>query len=435
MLYLMLFSVMAVGFYAATTLASQISANDKRAVDSQIATESGLDFIRYELGQVTITGVTDDSQVLTQTYNQLKARMNGTGNLGLTTYAVGYDGTQITIPDDTTAFIPIETGGPRFRTVITRDKRELIVKVVGNGGAGYPDRAVQVRFHINERPSTIFGYGVATKGPLSLSGGFVKGVPDASRGSILSTVTTTTTPITMSGSAAISGNVDLVNAAGTVSGGTVGGTIKTGVTAPEFPSVDPTAFVDYLVGKETIISASTSATPLSNIRIKAGTNPTFSGGPTIKGVILIEAPNKVTFSGGANIQGVIVVDKPTEGTSTNTIIFSGGGTLTGPETLDATYGALTTMTGSAILAPNFALSLTGGSASFGGAVIVKSVGLSGGSGGSTTGSVISTGTATTTWSGGSGFTLTGTASTAKPIGVRFSGNYNPVPSSYDEVAP
>jgi hypothetical protein len=350
----------------------------------------------------------------------------------LTAYAVGYDGTQITIPDDTTAYVNIEAGGPRFRAVITRDKRELILKVVGNGGPNYPDRAVQVRFHINERPTTIFGYGVATKGPLTLSGGLVKGVPDAARGSVLSTVTTTTTPISMSGSAQITGNVEFVNAAATISG-TVGGTVKTGVAAPEFPSVDPSPFVDYLVGRETLVAASTSAS-LSNIRIKANTNPTLSGS-TYKGVILIEAPNKVTFSGGVNIQGVIVVDKPTEATSTNAIIISGGGTLTGPETLDPTYAPLTTMVGASILAPNFALSLTGGSASFGGAVVAKSVGLSGGSGGTTTGSVISMSTASTTWSGGSGFTFTGTASTAKPVGVRFSGNYNPVPSSYDEVGP
>lgn len=434
MLFLILFSVMAIGFYGMTVMSAQIAANDRRATDSQTATESGLAFIRYELAQVKISAVTADSQVLSQTYSQLKARMNGTGNLGLTTYAVGYDGTQITIPDDTTAYINIESGGPRFRAVITPDNRDLIVKVVGNGGPNYPDRAVQVRFHIVELPSTIFGYGFATKGPLSLSGGFVKGVPDGTRGSVLSTVTTTNTPISMSGSAAISGNVDFVNSAATISG-TVGGQVKTGVTAPEFPSVDPTPFINYLVGKETVISASTSASPLSNIRIKAGTNPSFSGGPTITGVILIEAPNKVTFSGGANIQGVIVVDKPTEGTSTNMITFSGGGTMTGPETLPASYAPLTTMTGSAVLAPNFGLTLTGGSASFGGVVIAKSIALSGGSGGSSTGSVISMSTASTTWSGGSGFTLTGTASTATPVGVRFSGNFNPVPSSYDEVAP
>src|SRR6476661_1808345 len=152
-----------------------------------MATESGMNFLRYELGQVRIPGAVNDAQVLSQAYTQLKARMNGTGNLGLTTYAVGYDGTQITIPDNTSAFMEIETGGPRFRAVITRDQRDLIATVVGRGGpSGYPDRAIQLRYHINERPSTVWGYGVAMKGPLTISSGNVLGVPVSSRGSVLS---------------------------------------------------------------------------------------------------------------------------------------------------------------------------------------------------------------------------------------------------------
>ena len=101
----------------------------------------------------------------------------------------------------------------------------------------------------------------------------------------------------------------------------------------------------------TVITGSTSTTPLSNIRIKAGVNPTFSGGGTIKGLIYIETPNKVTFSGGTNMTGVIVVDNPNEATPTNAIIFSGGGVMQGPENLDSSYGTLRTMTGALILRP------------------------------------------------------------------------------------
>jgi hypothetical protein len=248
----------------------------------------------------------------------------------------------------------------------------------------------------------------------------------------------------MSGSAAISGKVEFTTTTAGVSGsGSIGGTtvaadwpIKKGVPAPEFPGVNPQPFIDYMVGRETLITGSASLASYSNIRIKAGCNANLSGGPTIKGVVLIETPNKVTFSGGANIEGVVVVVNTTDATSTNEIIFSGGGTMKGPEGLDpAVYGPLVNMGGSSILAPNFKLTMTGGSASFGGTIIAKSIGLSGGSGGSSNGSVISMSTASTTWSGGSGFTLGTLASTKKPFGVEFTGHYEPACASYREFTP
>src|SRR5215218_10206960 len=54
MLYLVLFSTMAVGFYAATTMSAQVSANDERITRSFAATESGMDFIRFHLARVNL---------------------------------------------------------------------------------------------------------------------------------------------------------------------------------------------------------------------------------------------------------------------------------------------------------------------------------------------------------------------------------------------
>jgi hypothetical protein len=288
---------------------------------------------------------------------------------------------------------------------------------------------------------------MATAGSVLLSGGVLKGIPDATRGSFMSTASSAAHPLSMSGSATVTGQVFFTNANGSVSGnGSISGTtntalwpqyVHTGVATPEFPAVDTTAYLNYLNSvTATVITASTSATPLSNIRIKAGSNPNLSGGGTINGLIYIEAPNQVTFSGGTHITGVIVVDKPNDTTSTNSITFSGGGTMLGPENLPASYGALRSMTGASILAPNFAVNMTGGSASFGGSMLVKSIGLSGGSGGSVNGTVISYGTALTTFSGGSGFTFTNTGAAAVPTtGVSFSGHLAPVASTYTEIHP
>ena len=54
MLYLVLFSTLALGFYAATTTAVQVSHNDSQVSRAFLASESGLDFMRYHLSRVSI---------------------------------------------------------------------------------------------------------------------------------------------------------------------------------------------------------------------------------------------------------------------------------------------------------------------------------------------------------------------------------------------
>jgi hypothetical protein len=445
MLFLILFSVLAVAFYASTALSAQLASNDQRIQSASFAAESGMAFMRYQLAQVVVPAGTPQNQLLSAVAAGLSSEMNGSGNLQGS--SVGYvpGGSSINVPAAASQLILLDSAGAGFRADLSQSGDLIVVKVTGREATHKISRAVQLNFKVAEVPSGIFDYGMATKGALTLSGGILKGVPDATRGSFLSTTMSTGTPLSMSGSAVVSGQVYFTNPSGAVSGsGSIAGTTNTsqwgqyvhpGTPAPEFPAVDPTPYVNYMNSTTmTIISASTSATPLSNIRIKAGTNPTFSGGGTINGLIYIEAPNKVTFSGGTHVNGVIVVDNPNDTTSTNAIIFSGGGIVQGPETLPSSYGALTGMTGVAVLAPNFGLTLTGGSATFGGNILAKSVALSGGSGGSINGSVIAYGTASTTFSGGSGFTFTSTGPTnvSSSSGVHFSGRLAPIADSYTE---
>ena len=188
----------------------------------------------------------------------------------------------------------------------------------------------------------------------------------------------------MSGSATITGKVDFTSSTATISGGgSIGGTttaslwpVTKGVPAPEFPSVNPQPFIDYMVGARDADHRQHEPPELlqhphqGRLQRQPLRRADHQGSDPHRGA------NKVTFSGGANIQGLIVVANTTDATSTNEIIFSGGGTMTGPELLDpAVYGPLVDMGGGSILAPNFKLTMTGGSASFGGTIIAKSVGL------------------------------------------------------------
>src|SRR5688572_126053 len=63
MLFLVLFAVLALGFYAATAMSMQLSANERSAHSSQIAAESGMQFIRYQLDALDIPADRPPAQV------------------------------------------------------------------------------------------------------------------------------------------------------------------------------------------------------------------------------------------------------------------------------------------------------------------------------------------------------------------------------------
>jgi hypothetical protein len=442
MLYLVIFSALAVGFYGATTTSAQVSGNERRAYESLVAADSGVKFVRYHLSGVRIPPGLTPAKAFEELGMQLHERLDTQTNFA--TCPIYCGASEIRIPD--AGYVALDRAGHKFRVSIKFDPADgtLILNSVGAAGSATSlAKAIQQTFARVEDPSVLWGFGVASRGPLTLSGGIVKGVDDASRGSVLVDNLASTAGISMSGSALISGSVSLVNPAGTVSGGGTIGTFTTpatwpvtkGVPEPIFPSVDPSPYVNYLATQTvTILTGNPAVTNLDNVRIKASANPTFKAGSYIRGVILIESPNKVSIPGGCTIEGVIVAYTPTAG-GTNQIVFSGGSAVKGPENLPDSFGAIKYMGGGSILAPNFAVTMSGGSTSFGGTLLCSSLGLSGGSGGSTAGSVIMTTTVSQTWSGGSGFTFTGTGASKKPIGVQFTGHYEPVGTTYLEVQP
>src|SRR5688572_10344231 len=104
MLYLVLFSTLALGFYAATTTAVQVSNNDSQVSRAFLASESGLDFMRYHLAHVSIGAFSTD--VTTELTNDLKDRLEPTPNMILSG-----NGTGLTVAASGTVFnIPAEPG-------------------------------------------------------------------------------------------------------------------------------------------------------------------------------------------------------------------------------------------------------------------------------------------------------------------------------------
>src|SRR5262245_53138548 len=78
MLFLILFATLAVGFYASTDTAVQVSANDLRISRSLLAADSGMDLVRYQLERVTIPPGTPSANVVDELYEDLVTSLEGT---------------------------------------------------------------------------------------------------------------------------------------------------------------------------------------------------------------------------------------------------------------------------------------------------------------------------------------------------------------------
>src|SRR5688500_14230275 len=82
MLYLVLFSTLAVGFFAAFTLATQTSYNDREARRALAAAESGMEFVRYQLWGLDITYSSSTADLFDRVEKELATKLNGSMNLG-----------------------------------------------------------------------------------------------------------------------------------------------------------------------------------------------------------------------------------------------------------------------------------------------------------------------------------------------------------------
>ncbi|HZL37820.1 MAG TPA: hypothetical protein VFC78_21055 [Tepidisphaeraceae bacterium] len=444
MLYLMLFTVLAIGFYSASTMAVQVSKNDRSIEQSQLACESGLQFVRYQMGYMNLDPATTDANLLGAVATALASQLNGTSNMGGNSVAVNNG--LIYLPSQA-GFITLDPNtGTKFRAQIWTSGPFVWTKVTGYGSNASIGRAVQIQFQKASHASTIFNYGVASKSAINMAGNVtIKGATDPTKGSVLS-ATSGSNPLTMTGSPKISGDFSFSNASGTNSfaNGSIAGYksnspnfaqhIHSGVTPPLFPYIDTSSYLAY-----TQNTYSGSGSTLVNTIIPPNTNPNFAGGTTIQGVLYIKAPNHVTFSGNTTITGAIVVENnPSGSLSTNTISFSGNVTAQPMSSLpnNSNFPAgEKALTGAFLLAPNFGVTFTGNFGTIGGSIIASQFTYSGNAGGVVQGTVINLNDSAMSMAGNSDIIIASTGTTNYPAGVSFGNKFAPLPGTYEEVAP
>jgi hypothetical protein len=292
MLYLVVFAALALGFYATTNVASQLSANERRGLEAQYAVDSGIQFLRYHLNAVNIPGGLTSDQAFEELYMQLQGRLEPTGNLG--TLKLGYRPTapgvpgEIRIPDKATDSIALTPNGPGFRAVVTDASPNLTVKFtssVRSGAAVSAARAVKLTFQRAPKPYALVGIN-----SLTLSGGAFTDSYDASKGAY------DPTKPRAAGSVGSNGNITIKDTA------KVNGDVRYGKTSTV--SVAPTATVKGMTAPVSTPIAYPSVTlppagtytDLGDVNNSSGTS-TVAGGTYVINNLTLGGTAKVVWTG------------------------------------------------------------------------------------------------------------------------------------------
>jgi hypothetical protein len=311
---------------------------------------------------------------------------------------------------------------------------------MAGSGPNAVSRRLQVDCVLTEHGPAVFGFGLASQGPIQVknsSATKILGEPDGDA-SLMSAHPGAGAIVT--GSGPIEGELSVVGSSGQVSlgGGSVAGSnyrpdimenhVKV-VPPPEFPVVDTTVFRP--VATNTYVAGKSRQ---KNIRVPAGMGANFSGGDVVEGILYIESPNTVSFSGNAQINGIIVFENK-NGPAENKLDFRGN---VSPESIPNTpefADVRAVAPGISILAPRAAVSMSGSvDGTLTGSLIAHQVTL----GGSAdlafkNGSLIALGPQPVVV-GGKVLSFTGTGMVLPPkAGVSFSGYLKLSPWTYREL--
>jgi len=406
MIFVLVFSALAVSLATVSGTNVQLANNQHKANLAFCAAQSGLEVLRYWLAKEpnNISGET-----VVERMQDFKLLLQGKFD-GLSNIAAVYK------PSDNTVIIPAVTldakTGQNFGAVFSlvepnepngpNKLRAMITGVcVDAKNQTIASKLVIVDYNVVPDPlppKSVFNYGVATKGTMSMvgqamiddvnitvkSGVYIEG--DGAAGDAFSSANNTK----------VAGDVEIANQYATVSvGGSVGGVqggeghVKIGVPYVDFPTPNPKHFLQYATGPEITSSHNNNSTVLNNAIIKAGSNVTFSKDITINGVLYIEQPSTVHFSGKATVNAIIAGDGIENGhNGTSSLKFSGQVISNDVSTLPDSYGAIKQETGTFICAPGFMLEFTGQNLNLGGAIAGNGIKFSGQAGGEIKNSII-----------------------------------------------
>jgi len=397
MIFVCIFATFAVCMSQIADSNAQIASNHRQSNYAFTSAESGLEIVRFWLNRISISATTAESE----RFNVLNTLLqNDLAANCITNITPIYCGSTITIPNAT-----VESGtGQSFSAEIRQINPEVLQLDV-TGIAGEASRTIRVNYNIGTQAHAVFDYGVATKGALHLAGNIeLEGANVAVEASVYIESENSDLALSITGNSQIAGDVSITNPDGYVElqggqagiGGETGQAaidnhVSVGVAPTGFPAPNPAMFESFV--QNTIDETTDTSTDASfeNVRIAAGTNPTFSGDVTLKGIVFIETPNIVTFSGNTTITGIIVGDGDIgDNSGVNQINFLGNVDSYSVAELpdEDQFISIKEQTGTFALAPGFKLSFGGTFDALNGAIAANGIEFFGNAGGTINGSVI-----------------------------------------------
>lgn len=393
MIMLVVFASLAVSMTTLSDMNLQMADNQRCGDNARYAAESGMEVLRYWLSQITLSGNLDPNDYLTAVHSFLQTDCNLPSTPTLA-------GSAITLP-----MVSLDTEGEQtFSAVLGLvDANTLQLKVTGQ----YENitRTIQTDYNFDNRANSVFNYGVASRGPLSICGNILMtGATIAVESNAYIESLSDILALEIIGNSQIGGEVSICNPLAIVDlqggqagiGGETGQTaidecVELGVPQVEFPEPMTSTYEPYASNIMDVNADTTADANYTNLRIPAGLNPHFSGNVTLQGVIFIETPNVVTFSGNVDMTAIIVGDGDWEDNSgTNQINITGNVTSSPISDLpsEAQFNGLHDETGTFIMAPGFAVSMGGNFSTVSGSIAGNGISFFGNAGGTINGSVI-----------------------------------------------
>ena len=399
MMFLLIFSALAFNIATLSGSNLQIADNQHKADCARACAESGLEVVRYWMGHVAVSGTTDPSLRFYELSNSIQSELASNSISNITTT---FSGDGLTLPG-----VTLDSGEQQsFSAVLspsTTDPEVIQVEVTGSYGS--VSRKIMVNYRFSTRAHTVFDFGVATKGPLSLAGNILlDGATVEVDSDVYIESENSSLALSIIGNSQIAGDVSIVNPIGTVDlqggqagiGGETGqdaidNHVDFGVPPSEFPVPTPSYFESYATNVMDEDTDTSSDVTLENIRIPANLNPTFSGSTTIRGVVFVETPNVVLFTGSTDVTGIIVGDGDiADDSATNRISFVGNVSSHPLSELpeEEQFAEFRDETGTFVMAPGFHVSFGGSFDALCGAIAGNGIEFFGNAGGIIQGSVL-----------------------------------------------
>jgi len=439
MIFVLIFSALAVSMATMSGTNLQLADNQRKANRAHACAESGVDILRFWLGRISMPGMTQPNERFSYLAYFLQDDL--TSNI-----PIAIDANHISIGAEENPVVLYSSPAQYFSAEIQTTSNIDILQMDVTGSTGGIDRTIRVNYNFGTRANTVFDYGVATKGALKLHGNIEMNGANVALDAGVYIESEDANALEIIGNSSIAGDVTITNPDATVTlqGGqaSIGGEtgqdaidnhVTVGAPTTEFPVPEPNYFRHYV---ENTYDPNNVLAEYDNVIIPAGTDPITFGNVTFRGIVFIEAPNIVTFTGNTTITGIIVGNGDlSDNSGTNQICFTG--TVNSYPVTDlpeeTQFEQLRNETGTFLMAPGFSVSFGGNFNTLNGAIAANGIEFFGDAGGTIDGSVINYSGSPMTLSGNSDlfFSRSGTDQMPAGFGPEIILYY--VPSSYSEV--